>query len=146
MVPTIERTLNLLRTSRRNKKITAYEELYGKFDWNKTPLAPLGTKGVAYIDPDVRATFAPHCNDVFVAGMCPNHYRVLEFFDPKTRCYRQTCTYKLFPTHCKTPVTSEADRTIAAATELLQTFKRVALRSAKRKAELVKAIDQLNKV
>ena len=40
MLPQIEDTLNMLRTSRRDNKITAYEELHGLFDWNKTPLRP----------------------------------------------------------------------------------------------------------
>ena len=34
-------TLNLLRTSRRNPSISAYQELNGKFDYNKTPLVPV---------------------------------------------------------------------------------------------------------
>ena len=83
MLPTIECTLNLLQKSRRNNKVSAYVELKGAFDWNATPLAPLGTKGVAFIDPEARATWAPHCNEVYVTGMCPNHYRLLEFLTPR---------------------------------------------------------------
>ena len=146
MLPTIECTLNLLRKSRRNNKISVYEELNGAFDWNATPLAPLGTKGVAFIDPEVRATWAPHCNDVFVTGMCPNHYRLLEFFDPKTRNYRKTGTYQLFPTHTKIPTISEDDLTIHAATDLLHSFRKIVPRSAKTKAQLAKAVKQLTSV
>ena len=43
-----EMTLNMLRTSRRNPSISAYESLNGKFDYNKNPLAPPGTKALIY--------------------------------------------------------------------------------------------------
>ena len=42
----VQATLNMLRTSRRNETVSAYEELCGPFDFNKTPLAPLGTKAL----------------------------------------------------------------------------------------------------
>ena len=63
-----EDTLNLLRTSRTNTKISAYEDLHGAFDFNRTPMAPFGTKGLAFVDPDERTTFGPHALEVFVVG------------------------------------------------------------------------------
>ena len=36
--------LNILRTSRVNPKLSAQANLFGNFDFNKTPLAPPGTK------------------------------------------------------------------------------------------------------
>ena len=41
-------TLNMLRTSRSDPSKSAYEVLEGKFDYNKTPLAPPGTKALIY--------------------------------------------------------------------------------------------------
>ena len=60
MLPQMQDTLNMLRTSRNNNNLTAYEELNGKFDWNRIPIAPLGTRGIIFIHPDSRNTFAPH--------------------------------------------------------------------------------------
>ena len=37
-------TLNMLRPSRLNPKISSYMRLYGIFDFNKTPIAPAGCK------------------------------------------------------------------------------------------------------
>ena len=37
-------TLNLLRLSQINPKLSAYANLHGAFDFNRTPLAPPGTK------------------------------------------------------------------------------------------------------
>ncbi len=43
-LPKVELTLNLIRFSHCNPLISANHELYGPFDFNKMPLAPLGTK------------------------------------------------------------------------------------------------------
>ena len=43
-LPQAQMTLNMLRTSRQDNTKTAYEELKGPFDFNKTPLAPLALK------------------------------------------------------------------------------------------------------
>ena len=123
MLPQMQDTLNMMRTSRNNKKLTAYEELKGDFDWNRTPLAPLGTKAWAFIDPDERNTYAPHCDLAYVVGRAEHHYRLIEFFIPATRGYRITGTYRLDPTHCTIPTVSEQDRTVEAATDLLASLK-----------------------
>ena len=46
LVPQATLTLNMLRVSRRHPQISAYTVLEGVFDFNKTPLAPPGTKVV----------------------------------------------------------------------------------------------------
>jgi hypothetical protein len=43
-LPQVELTLNMLRFSRRDPTKSANQEVYGTFDFNKTTLAPLGTK------------------------------------------------------------------------------------------------------
>jgi hypothetical protein len=42
LMPQADITLNLLRSSRRQPKLSAYACLFGNFDFNKTPLAPPG--------------------------------------------------------------------------------------------------------
>ena len=84
MLEQVEDTLNLLRTSRRNPKILAYEELNGPFDWNKTPIAPLGTRALAFLDPDTRNSWQAHKVDIWYVGRAKYHYCLLQFFDPQT--------------------------------------------------------------
>ena len=43
-------TLNMLRTSRINNKLSAYAILDGQFEFNKTPLEPVGTKALVFLD------------------------------------------------------------------------------------------------
>ena len=62
-LPQLYMTLNMLRTCRRDPTISAYKALNGPFDYNKTPLAPLGSPAVIYDDPTTRNNFAPHCTD-----------------------------------------------------------------------------------
>ena len=44
-------TLNMLRVSRINPKLSAYAVLEGQFNFDKTPLAPVGTKALVFLDP-----------------------------------------------------------------------------------------------
>ena len=72
-------TLNLLQTSRQDPTKSAYEQVQGYFDYNKTPMAVLGTKAVAFIDPDKRGAWEAHGVDAYVTGRCPLHYRLIKF-------------------------------------------------------------------
>ena len=74
----IEITLNIMRTSRQNNTMSAYEDYHHhKFDWNKTPLAPLGTKALTFKDPDDRAAWQPHGVDTWYTGPATEHYRLM---------------------------------------------------------------------
>jgi hypothetical protein len=73
-LPQVELTLNMLRFSRRNPNRSANQEVYGSFDLNKTPLAPLGTKALIYDDPAARASWAPHATNGYYVGPASNHY------------------------------------------------------------------------
>ena len=54
LMPQINITLNLLRASRVNPKLSAYAQVHGHFNFNKTPLAPLGCKIVIHDRADER--------------------------------------------------------------------------------------------
>ena len=140
MLPQIEDTLNMLHTSRRNNKLTAYEELHGSFDWNRIPLAPLGMKGMVFIPPGNRNTFAPHYDKAFIVSWAPHSYRLMEFFVPSTKGYHISGCYCLDPTHWTMPTISEQDRTVSAATELLQYYNRTTPPAAKNKAKHIAII------
>ena len=56
-------TLNLLRTSRLNPKLSAYSQLWGLFDFNRTPIAPLGTKLIINENPGPRESWTPRSID-----------------------------------------------------------------------------------
>ena len=116
----VELTLNMLCFSRQNPKKSANQEVYGNFDFNKTPLAPLGTKVLIYNDPASRASWAPHTTDGYYVGPASNHYRCLQFYIPATRRFCFADTWRLYPTHSQVPVTSKHDISIWTAAELIK--------------------------
>jgi len=71
------------------------------------------------------------------------HYQLLEMFDPNTRSYWASGTCKLYPTHCKVPTISEADRTIMAATELLDRIRTQIPTQAETKRQHLSVIEKL---
>ncbi|KAL7480670.1 hypothetical protein ACHAW6_006341, partial [Cyclotella cf. meneghiniana] len=68
-------TLNLLRVSRVNPKLSAYAVLEGQFNFDKTPLAPVGTRALILLDPNARKTWQNHALDAWYVGPAKNHYR-----------------------------------------------------------------------
>ena len=48
LIPQTVITLNMLRGSQINPKLSAYNQLFGNFDFNRTLMAPLGTKCIIF--------------------------------------------------------------------------------------------------
>jgi hypothetical protein len=75
LLPQTTLTLNLLRSSRIHPSLSAYASLYGQFDFNRTPLAPVGTKIVAHVNADTRTSFGAHGRLGWYIGPSLEHYR-----------------------------------------------------------------------
>lgn len=134
----------MLRFSRINPNKYTNEEIAGKFDFNKTPIAPLGTKALIYDPPSTRATWAPHGTDCFYIGPATLHYRCLRFYCPNTRRTRIGDTYWLYPTHCNLPSLSEHDQTLRTAADILRPDGLST--SARTKIAHINAIHELQKI
>jgi hypothetical protein len=48
----VENTLNLMQASRINPNMSAYEAIWGSYNWNCFPLAPPGCKAIIYESPN----------------------------------------------------------------------------------------------
>ena len=59
LIPQAVMTLNFLRASRVNPKLSAFEQLNGVFDFNRTPLGPLGCKVIFHEMPTARGSWSP---------------------------------------------------------------------------------------
>ena len=103
LAPQVQDTLNLLRASRVNPKISAYEALNGPYDWGRYPLAPPGCKAVIYEAPEVRGLWAARGTDAWLLGPSKDHYRCNIYYVPETRAYRISGSAELFPQHCQLP-------------------------------------------
>ena len=120
LTPQVMSTLNMLRASRVNPSISAYEALHGPYDWNRYPLAPLGCKAVIYKDGDVRGSWASRGVDGWYLGPSANHYRCDVYYVPKTRAYRVSGSTELFPQHCQLPVLTPHQHLRALTDELAE--------------------------
>jgi hypothetical protein len=145
-LPQAELTLNMLRFSRRNPLISANHKLYGPFDFNKMPLALLGTKALVYNNPATWTSWAPHATNGFYVGPTTDHYHCLHFYIPATRRSRFSNTWHLYPRHCQVPTTLEHDSTLLAAADLLQHLGRAIPTMTTAKLKHLNAICQLTTI
>jgi hypothetical protein len=97
LLPQTVLTLNLLRSSRIHPSLSAHASLYGNFDFNKTPIAPVGTRVVAHLTPDQRTTFAPHGKLGWYIGPSLEHYRCYKCYFEDTHRERDLLKVDFFP-------------------------------------------------
>ena len=103
LTPQVIVTLNMMRASRIDPTKSAHEILYGAYDWNRYPLAPLGCRAVVYEDGDTRGSWASRGVDGWYLGPSQDHYRCDIYYIPETRGYRVSGSTELFPQHCQLP-------------------------------------------
>jgi hypothetical protein len=92
--------------------MSAYAQLNGYFDFNRTTLAPPGTRIIAHEKSDQRASWDPHGLDGYY------HYRCYQVHIPKTKGTRIVDTVEFFPATLAMPRTSSKDLKSIAAMEL----------------------------
>ena len=118
LLPQATITLNLLRASRVNPKLSAYAQIHGQFDYNRTPLVPPGTKVLAHERPEDRKSFAPHAVEGFYTGPAMDHYRCYKIWIKSTGRERIVNTIKWLPHNFRMPHPSREALIIAAANDL----------------------------
>jgi hypothetical protein len=101
-----ELTLNLLRSSRVNPRLSAHACLFGNFDFNKTPLAPPGTKVVVHLKPDQRASCACHGEEGWHVGPSMEHHRCVKCYLPTSSRERDVDALQFCPQKIPFPKTS----------------------------------------
>jgi hypothetical protein len=94
-------TLNMLRTSRINTKLSAATHICGQHDYNRAPMAPPGTRIIAHETPARRKTWAPHGQDGWYTGPALEHYRCYTVYITKTRASRVVETVEFFRINLK---------------------------------------------
>ena len=118
LLPQAELTLNLLRASRLNPKLSAYAQLEGTFDFTRTPLTPPGTHVIIHEKPTIRQTWAPHGTDGWYVGPALHHYQCYCIWVPRTHAECIVDTISFFPKTVPIPDLTHKDAAIQAAREL----------------------------
>ena len=115
LIPQTTMTLNMLRQCRTNTKLSAYEALEGMYNFDSTPMGPIGCRVIAHETPDQRKTWAPHAIDGFYLGPATEHYRCHRIYVPQSKSERIVETIQFYPKMCETPTLSTQENTVIAA-------------------------------
>ena len=119
LFPQANLTLNLLRGSRTHPHLSAYASLFGNFDFNKTPLAPPGTKIVYHNKPTQRPSWGFRGEEGWYIGPALDHYRNVLVYFPKTRTKKTTDTVTFIPHSTPIPSISMEDYLLQAVDDII---------------------------
>ena len=97
--------------------------LEGAFDFNRTPMAPPGTKVILHEKPQQRRSWDPHGTTGWYLGPELEHYRCYRVFTTTTKAERITDTVEFFPQRVTVPYPSPTDVAIRATQELIGVLK-----------------------
>jgi hypothetical protein len=119
LLPQAEMTLNLMRGSN-TAGSSAFQHLYGPYDFERNPIAPPGTPVLIYESPEHRASWAPHGVKGFYIGPAMEHYRSFRVLVADTRRIRTSDSVAWHPTamtneafRCLLPETSTQDEPVS---------------------------------
>ena len=76
---------HIMRPSRINQAISAYTQVKGTFDFNKTPLTPAGCKVIVHNRRMERASWADRGTVGYFVDRAPQHYRNYKCYIPSTK-------------------------------------------------------------
>jgi hypothetical protein len=123
LLPQAEISLNLLRGSRINPKLSAWAQVNGTFDFNRTPLGPPGCRVLAHEKPANRTTWSPHGLDGWYTGPALSSYRCYTIWIWETRADRICDTITWFPTKVTIPPSSSTDIIMNSLHDIVQALK-----------------------
>jgi len=119
LIPQAEITLNLLRGSQINSHLSAWAQLHGPFGFNRTPIAPPGTRVIIHEKPNTRRTWAPHGIDGWYLGPTLNSYHCYTMWANDTKAQRITDTLVWLPSKIPMPTTSSIDYILLGMTDII---------------------------
>jgi hypothetical protein len=118
LLPQAVLTINLLRGSRINPKHSAWSQLFGPYDFNRTPIAPPGTHVLAHEKPANRGTWDPHAVDAWYVGPAMESYRCYTVWIWDTRRERVCDTLSWLPSSTIFPTITANDIISAALIDI----------------------------
>ncbi len=84
ITPQVKNDMNLLHRSQIDPSKLAYESIYGPYDWNRFPLAPLGCKAVVYKFLEHRWSWGSRGTKAWYMGPSLDHNHCCHYFVPET--------------------------------------------------------------
>jgi hypothetical protein len=100
--------------------------LEGNFDFNKTPMAPPGTKVILHEKPQQRKSWDPHGAEGWYLGPALEHYRCYRVFVNKTKPEQVSDAVEFFPQHTVIPYQTPTNVAIQATKTLIEVLSKPA--------------------
>ena len=100
----------MVQPSQINSKISAYNQMWGKFNFEKNLRVPPGSKVIVNERPQERCTWSDHGVAQFYLGPEMHRLRNYYCYIPTTRWERVSNAVELFSLHLVMPKTSSEDR------------------------------------
>jgi hypothetical protein len=135
----VKNTLNLMQALCIDPNMLAYEAIWGPYDLNHFPLAPLGCKAVIYESPDAQGSWGSRGTDTWYLGPLVDHYQCNHYFIPKTRACQISGSAELFPHHCQVPFLSRKDHLQELTKEMVSTLGTITAKKQQHVLTLVRA-------
>ena len=121
-----ELMLNILRPSHARPNISAHAYLFGPYDFNRMPLAPIGCEMQCHEKPGDRGTWTEHSADGWFLASSKDHYRGFKSYIKKTKAKRICDTVQFMHKWITQPALTEGDVLAKAAHDLTAALKRKA--------------------
>jgi hypothetical protein len=119
LLPQAELTLNLMRGSQLNPTLSAWAQVHGNYDYNRTPLRPPpGCPVLAHEKSAARTTWSPYALDGWYTGPALDSYRCYRIWIWETRDVRVCDTVTWFPTKVVMPKSSSTDMILASLRDI----------------------------
>ena len=143
LLPQAVMTLNLLRQSHKNPSISAYQHVYGAFDYNKTPLGPLGCAVEVHESTSRRKTWDPRATSGWYLGTSTEHYRCHKIFCKATRSERISDTVAFRHRYITQPSLTPEDHIVKAVGDLTSALRRRKNTKGKEELSVLKKLSSI---
>ena len=107
-----ELSLNLLRQSTVAPLLSSWEDFNGPFNFDATPLSPIGCRLLIHNKPSTRASWAFRARDGFYVGHALQHYRCFQVVDTTTKYTLISDTVEFRHDYLVQPTSTHANRLI----------------------------------
>ena len=112
ILPQIELTLNLLQQSTLSPAMSAWEHLHGPFNFDATPLGPIGCPVIIHTKPSIRKTWDFCGRSGFNIGPALKHYRCFHVVDGATKAILFSDTIEFLHKYLPTPTVREGEHIV----------------------------------
>ena len=110
LIPQAEMTLNFLRNATLDPSVSAWDFFAGPFNYDATPLGPLGSRVIAHNKPSTRNSWDYRGEEGYSVGVSMQHYRSQRYANARTHSVKTTDTVEFRHHNVTQPDLTPADR------------------------------------